>query len=322
MNEQADRPVLSVVVPVHNEAECCPEMIRRLSAVLDGTGCASEVIFVDDASTDATFEIIAAAARVDSRIRCIGFSRNMGHQAALACGLESSRGAAVVTMDGDLQHPPELLPEMLRLWREGFEVVNTVRRRDADVGLLKGAASRLFYRVFNSVSDVKLTPNSSDFRLLDRRCVEALLSMREYFRFYRGLVDYIGFRQTVIEFDCPRRFAGERRYTWRKSLKLASSGLFSFSTLALKAPFFLGLLVLAVVTAYGAVSAVLIATGVLKAMPGWASIVVILLLTFGVQLVFMGIIGLYLAKIFLEVKARPLYFVRRSAGFGDKPAGG
>ncbi len=315
---QPTRPLLTVVVPIHNEAACCPEMIRRLTAALAGVGPSWEVIFVDDASQDGSYELVAAAAGADPRIKCLSFSRNMGHQAALSCGLEFSNGEAVVMMDGDLQHPPELIPELVRLWREGFEVVNTARRSVEDVGFWKGAASRTFYRLFNRVSDVKITTNGSDFRLLDRRCVDALLSMREHFRFYRGMVDYIGFRQTVLEFDCPRRFAGERSYTWRKSLALASSGLFSFSTVALKVPFYLGLAVLAVVLLYGAVSVALIASGRFTAMPGWTSIIVILLLSFGVQLVFMGIMGQYLSKVYLEIKARPLYFIRRSVGFAPE----
>jgi glycosyltransferase involved in cell wall biosynthesis len=315
--QQTSRPTLSVVIPIHNEAECCPEMVRRLTPVLAALAVDYEIIFVDDASTDASYEIVAGLAGADTHIKCLSFSRNMGHQAALACGLESSCGDAVIMMDGDLQHPPELIPELVSKWREGFEVVNTARRSTEDVGFLKHIASRGFYRFFNSISDVKLTPDSSDFRLLDRRCVDALLSMRENLKFFRGMVDYIGFRQTVIPFDCPRRFAGSRSYSWRKSLKLASSGIFSFSTFALKLPFFLGLFVLVFVAFYGLISACLLLSGVMKASPGWTSIIVILLMTFGAHLVFMGIMGLYISKLYLEMKARPLFFIRRSVGFDN-----
>ncbi len=310
---------LSIIIPLLNEEACLPLLIQRLEAVMRKLGCGYELILVDDCSTDSSFEVIALAARGNPAIRALRLSRNKGHQAALACGLEVAQGDVVITMDADLQHPPELVPALLDLWQQGYDVVNTARRNSADAKLVKRLVSRAFYAVFNRISDVPLTPNSSDFRLLDRKCADALRSMGEYHKFYRGLIHDIGFRQTVLTFDCQPRAAGRTKYTFRKSLHLASSGIFSFSTLPLKVPFFLGLTILGGLSFLFAIAVFLYLTGRYQFVPGWTSLIAIMLLMFGVDLLFMGLFGLYLAKIFIEIKARPLYFIDRSIGF-EAPA--
>ncbi len=316
-----ERPLVSLVVPVHDEADCLPELIARIERVMAGTGADWELIFVDDGSRDGSFERIEEAARANPAIRGLAFSRNMGHQAALSCGLRAAAGDAVVTLDGDLQHPPEAIPEMLSLWRQGFQVVNTARRRSERVGLVKRGLARLFYLVHNLLSDVKLIPGGSDFRLLDRRSVDAINSLGEAAKFHRGLVHYIGFRQTVLPFDSPGRWAGRRKYTFRRSLRLAGDGIFSFSTLPLKVPFYLGLALMVPLGLYFLVSIALYLGGEIRFEPGWGSVVAILLATFGVQLLFIGVVGLYLARIFIEVKHRPEYFVWRSVNYPGGAAG-
>jgi glycosyltransferase involved in cell wall biosynthesis len=311
MHNPAKSPYcVSVVVPIHNEQECLPALARELSQVLDTLGCDFEIIFVDDASTDATPSLLAELCREGAVFKGVRFSRNFGHQAALSCGLSMARGDAVITMDGDFQHPPSLIPRMVELWYEqGYDVVNMVRRETQGSGWIDRHSSRWFYRLFNRIADIKLTPGSADFRLLDKRCVSALCSMGEYFKFLRGQVPYIGFRQTHEYFDCLPRRAGERSYTFKQSLRLASNGLLSFSTFGLKLPLLLGLGVLGLVGIYGLITAYLLASGKSHLIEGWLSIVALLCLSIGLQLTFMGMMGAYIGKIFIEVKGRPLYFV-------------
>jgi polyisoprenyl-phosphate glycosyltransferase len=323
-------PSISIVVPVYNEEECLPTLIERLTAVLSGITGDYEMIFVDGSSNDGSYRVLEEAATRHRSVRCVSLSRNSGHQAALTCGLELAKGDVVITMDADLQHPPELIPAMLSLWRQGYEVVNTAKQTSESLGIWKRFSAWCFYRVYNSISDVPVTPHGSDFRLLDRRCVDALNEMGEYFKFHRALVHYIGFRQTVLEFHCPVRFAGQAKFSFRKLLALAADGIFSFSTLPLKLPFYLGLFVLAILFLLFLIAFALVQTGRLHLPPGWGYLFCVMVLSFAVQLIFIGIMGLYIARIFLEVKRRPHHFVRRSIGFsqvweretnaGQKPA--
>jgi glycosyltransferase involved in cell wall biosynthesis len=311
-----DSTLVSIVVPVYNEEECLQELVRQINENLASTDFSHEIIFVDDASRDRTPDIIASLSLQDHRIKGIRLSKNSGHQAALACGLSAAQGDVVITMDGDLQHPPSLVPQMLRLWQdERFDIVNTLRNRTVGSGLIDRLGSSLFYKIFNRIADIQLVPGAADFRLLDRRAVDALNSMQEYFKFFRGQVPYIGFKQTTLHFDCPPRFAGSRSYTLRQSLQLASNGLMSFSTFGLKVPLIIGIFILFLVLLYGGFSAALIMTGRTHLIEGWLSLVVLMCLNLGLQLTFLGMIGLYIGKIFIEVKGRPLYFVDQTFGF-------
>ena len=318
-------PLLSVVVPVHNEQSCIEEFVRRIESVLSGlSGSGSseigdyEVMFVDDASVDRTYELIESAHQRNPRIKCVSLSRNAGHQAALVCGMRRVHGDVVVSMDGDLQHPPELIPELVSRVAAGWSVVNCVRKNSQKGIFGKNFCSRLFYALFNKVSPVKITPNASDFRIMDRRSVDALLSMPEASPFLRGMVPYIGFRQCDLEFECPPRFAGEASYTLKKSMKLAFDGLFSFSTWPLRLPFLAGLLMLVAVATYLASCALLALVGKAHMVPGWLSLIGIQLMLFAFQVLFTGIVGLYVGRIYQEVKRRPSYFVGRSLGERDE----
>lgn len=322
-NELSSRPqrslkgrLLSLVVPLYNEEACIEPLTREIDRHLQSINLRYEIVFIDDGSEDMTPFIIEALTHGRSDVRGVRLSRNAGHQGALACGLSHARGDIVIMMDGDLQHPPALVLKMLELWQQGYDVVNTVRLHGERSGWIDKVLSSTFYRVFNRIAEIKLIPGGADFRLLDRRCVDALNSMPEYLKFYRGQVPYIGFRQTALSFECSRRFGGKRSYSIRKSLRLASNGLFSFSTFGLKLPFFLGIGILVLVILYFAVSGMLVALGTSKLEHGWLSVIGLMFLNIGLQLTFLGMIGLYIGKIFLEVKGRPLYFIERT--FGDE----
>ena len=314
-------PAISIVLPVYNEEQCLPALLARLTAVLAGLTGDYELIFVDGASTDGSFPILERASAQHREVKCVSLSRNSGHQAALTCGLQLAQGEVVITMDADLQHPPELIPAMLALWEQGNDVVNTAKHAPPDASLWKRVSADWFYRLYNLISDVRVTAHSSDFRLLDRRCVDAINEMGEHFKFHRALVQYIGFRQTVLEFQCPPRFAGKAKFSFRRLLALAADGIFSFSTLPLKLPFYLGTLVLAIFFLLFLVAFGLVVTGHLDLPPGWGYLFTGIVLTFAVQLIFIGIVGLYIARIFHEVKRRPHHFVARSCGFAALATG-
>ena len=307
---------VSLVIPLYNEEECVGELIREIESVIAGVACAGyEILLVDDCSRDRTFETVSKLASDNTAIKCLGLSRNVGHQNALSCGLDAAAGDIVITLDGDLQHPPSLFPEMLRLWEGGADVVNTIRRNSGSSSLAEKTFSKWFYRIFNRVAEISLVPGSADFRLLDRQCVDALKEMGEHFKFFRGQVPYIGFNQVELPFECPPRFAGQRSYTLRQSLRLASNGIFSFSTFGLKLPFYFGALMLVLVLAYFCYVGFLHVTGQAEFKPGWLSLAALIFMSMGFQMFFLGMYGLYLGKIFLEVKARPTYFVKRRIGY-------
>lgn len=300
------KPVLSIVIPAYNEMECLDTVHDRLSEVLSKIGETYEILFVDDGSQDGTFEAIRRLSQKDARVRGLRFSRNFGHQAALSAGLENARGAAVVTMDADLQHPPELIPELLAKWREGFEVVYTVRNETRGAGVRKNLTSSLFYRLINALSPLRIVPGAADFRLLDRKAVDALNRMPEKTRFYRGMVPWIGFRQTEVRFDAPERFAGETKYSFRKMLRFAAHGILSQSAIPLRFATIFGAVVVLIGVLYGLYVVWTFFTQPAGYQAGWASIVLFMLLIGGTQIFFMGIIGEYLARVFEEVKNRPL----------------
>jgi dolichol-phosphate mannosyltransferase len=312
------KPDVSIVIPAFHEEKCVAELHRRLSNVLAGLNCRYEILFVDDGSRDQTFQELARIAEHDPTVRALRLSRNFGHQAALAAGLAHAAGRAVISMDADLQHPPELIPVLLDRWREGYEVVYTVRRETADAGTRKKITSSLFYRLINFVSPVRITPGAADFRLLDRKAVDALLGMRERTLFLRGLIPWIGFKQIEVPFDAPERFAGATKYGYRKMLAFAINGILSLSTMPLRMAALFGGGVVGIGLAYG-VYVVWTAITNPHALPGWASIILVLLLLGGAQIFFLGVIGEYLSRVFEEVKGRPLYIVAESIPREESP---
>jgi dolichol-phosphate mannosyltransferase len=297
--------LLSVVAPLYNEEETVAEFYRRTVAAV--APWPFELVLVNDGSNDSTAALLAEMAVADERVRVITLSRNFGHQAAITAGLDHARGDATVMIDADLQDPPELIGEMLEHWRAGSDVIYAVRRERAGETRMKVATARWFYRLFSRLSPVKLEPNSGDFRLLDRRALEALNLMRERSRFLRGMTTWVGFEQTAVEYERDPRFAGETKYTLRRMLRFSMDAISSFSNLPLQAAMVLGFIFSAV-----AFLAIPVAIGFRIAgefVPGIATLLLVVLLLGGIQLITVGIIGEYLGRVYDEVKRRPLYIV-------------
>lgn len=303
----AARPYISVVVPSFNEAPNIPLMAERLGAVLEGLGT-WEVIFCDDGSTDGSLELLRALHASDPRIRYCSFSRNFGHQNALRAGLERARGQAVASLDGDLQHPPELLPELLARLREGFDIVYTVRAPARGLSLFKRLSSRGFYGLMNALGDVRIEEGAADFRLLSRRAVEALLRLTEQGIFWRGAVPWVGFRQCAVRYEPAPRLHGTTKYSTRRMLRFALDGITSFSLKPLQLTTMAGLLSSGFAFLY-AVYALVMRLWSDRTVAGWTSILISVLFIGGIQLISLGILGEYLGKLFMEAKGRPHYIV-------------
>ena len=304
---------LSVVIPCYNEEEVLTELHRRLSAVLLNCGIPrTEVILVDDGSSDRTWQLMQELRARDGRIKIVRLSRNHGHQLALSCGLDQARGEVTLIIDADLQDPPELLSEMLGKWREGYDVVYGRRKSRAGETKMKRFLAYSFYRVIGNITGVEIPPDTGDFRLLDRKALDALLQLRERHRFVRGMVSWIGFQQTPVFYERPERFAGESKYPVRKSLKLAFDAITSFSYLPLRLASYLGVCISAVAFLYIIVVIGLKIAGI--NFPGYTSLMGSILLLGGVQLIVLGIIGEYVGRIFEQGQHRPLYLVERIEG--------
>jgi len=311
---RAGRRTLCVVSPCFNEAAGLREFCRALQRVLESQADLDHrIVLVDDGSTDGTLDVMNELA-ADPRIRVYSLSRNFGHQVALTAGCDVAEGDAVVLMDSDLQHPPETLPAMIARWRAGADVVSAVRLRTADASWFKRATARLFYGLLNSVSETRIEPGAADFVLLSGRAHAALLRLPERHRFLRGMVSWIGFRREFVEYVAPRRSAGKSNYTLRRMMRLASDALFSFSTAPVRLATRLGAAVLGCGLLYLAYIFYSIATRPDQIVPGWTSLVIVVLILSGVQIALIGLIGEYIARIFEEAKARPLYF------FEQRPA--
>ena len=311
-------PELSAVVPVYNEEGSLCELHRRVTNVLESMMVSYELILVDDGSRDRTSELISELAHSDSRVRGVHFSRNFGHQAALAAGLQHAQGQAVVVLDGDLQDPPELIPDLVKRWREGFQVVCAQRRQRSGEGWVKRGAAYLFYRCLRRITRFEIQADTGDFCLMDQAVVRLLNQMPERNRYVRGLRAWVGFRQTTVLFDRPPRFAGEPKYNFAGSLGLAVNGILALSKFPLRVATYFGLLVSLASFLLGIWYIIQRMTGNTSLIRGWASTVVIVLFLGGVQLLTIGIIGEYLSRIYDEVKQRPLFVIRDKVGFPDQ----
>ena len=304
-----EMPELSVVVPLYDERGGVAALHGRLSAVLGPLGIAYELVLVDDGSRDGTTERLDVLAASDPRVIVLQLSRNFGHQAAVSAGIDQARGQAVVVMDGDLQDPPEVIPDLLRRWREGQDVVYAVRRRRKE-GPLKRLGYHMFYRLLRAISDLDVPLDSGDFCLMDRRVVDALKALPERRRFVRGLRTFVGFRQVGLEYERDARQADQPKYTFRALLGLATDGLVSFSSYPLRLVTYLG--IAAAVLALGLIVWVLVDALYQHTAPrGWASTIGIVLFMGAAQLIGLGIIGEYIRLIFLEAKGRPTYIIAR-----------
>lgn len=300
----------SVVVPVFNEEEVLQETYRRLTGVMEELGAPYEIVFVDDGSKDQSPGILDELARCDPRVRVIHFSRNFGHQAAITAGMDYARGEAVIVIDADLQDPPEVIPEMVAKWQEGYEVVYGRRVKREGETFFKRFTASFFYRFLRFMTDIDIPLDTGDFRLLDRKVVEVMKLLREKNRFIRGLVAWAGFRQIALPYVRHRRFAGTTKYPLRKMLKLAWDGITAFSNKPLKVAAYLGLALSLFSFLY---LVVIVVTKLLgkSTVPGWASLAVMNLFFSGVILIILGIMGEYLGRIYDEAKNRPLYIVDR-----------
>jgi polyisoprenyl-phosphate glycosyltransferase len=312
------RDRLSVVVPVYNEQGNVRVLHQALTDQFQRLEVDYELIFVDDGSRDDSLRVLRELHAADpAHVKVVSLSRNFGHQNALTAGLEFATGDAVIAMDADLQHPPELIPEMIEKWRAGYQVVFTVRHDDEKVGWFKRRSSQAFYALINRITDTPIVPGAADFRLVDRQVVDTLNSMQERARFLRGLVSWVGFRQIGIPYRVGQRHAGQSKYSLGKMLKLALNGITNFSAVPLRLATYFGFLAAVVGVPYGlwAVYARLFTD---TAVPGWASLTTIVLFLGGVQLICLGIIGEYLGRLYDEVKHRPLYVPQELIGFDEQ----
>lgn len=312
--------LLSVVIPIYNESETLPELRRRTASMLDELPVDAEVILVDDGSSDGSSDVIRSIARDDDRFKLVQLSRNFGHQAAFFAGLCHAGGDAVVLMDGDLQDPPELIPDLLDDWREGYDVVYAVRRNRKE-SRLKRAAYAAYYRVLEKVAYIPIPTDTGDFSLVSRRVADLIREMPERNKFLRGLRSWVGFRQKRREYDRDARYAGEPKYTFRKLVKLALDGLVAYSYVPLRLFYVAG----AVVSA-----ASFLLAGVYffqrvftdQYIPqGFTTLAILILFIGGVQLLALGLVGEYLGRIYDEVKRRPEYVVQDTVGVDERPAG-
>lgn len=308
---------ISIVVPVYNEQENVAVFYQEVCKHMEVTGYPFELIFVDDGSTDQTTFILNKLIQQDTRVRALILARNFGHQVALTCGLDHARGDAVITMDGDMQHPPAMLPLLIKKWENGFEVVQTIREDTQGVSWFKGFTSKMFYKTINAMSNIDVAEGGSDFRLLDRKVVDTFKVFKEKARFIRGIISAMGYRQIQIKFVAPERFAGKSKFSLKKMLNFALDGITAYSKLPLRLAFYMGLFsgLLSLLLTVDVVYTKLFTT---EAVPGWATIAASVLLLGGLQLVGLGIIGEYIGRIFEEVKGRPLYWVRDELTTGVK----
>jgi glycosyltransferase involved in cell wall biosynthesis len=306
-------PEYSIVVPIFNEEETLPELTRRLAALFDRLDGPAEVIYVDDGSTDRSYELMREAREGDPRFKLIRFSRNFGHEMATTAGLDMASGAAAVMMDGDLQDPPEVVLELAARWREGYDIVYAVRSERPGETRLKKATSKTYGRMLGRMTEFEIPPDVGDFRLVDRRALEAFRAMREQNRFVRGMFSWVGYRQVGVPFQRDKRFAGETKYPFGKMLRLATDGIVSFSAYPLRLALKVGFVMAGLSFLLGIVFLVSKLAGFYH-VPGLASIAVFVAFLGGIQLLLIGIMGEYIARIHDEVKGRPLYLVSETHG--------
>lgn len=302
--------IISIVVPVFNEEENIEHFYYSICKVMEPLAYDFELVFVDDGSKDRSREILRSLEQQDQRVQSIFLAKNSGHQLALTCGLDHAEGDAVITMDGDMQHPPELLPVLIEKWEQGYEVVQTIRKATEGVSAMKRITSYYYYKVLNKLSNVHIQEGGSDFRLMDKVVVKAFRRYREHARFIRGMIGAMGFRQTQIEFVAPKRFAGVSKFSPKKMLKLAIDGVMAYSILPLRLGLYIGTLcgILSVLL----IIHVLVSKFILDdAVAGWATITACILFFGGMQLMVLGILGEYIGRVFEEVKNRPLYLIAR-----------
>lgn len=310
-----EKPRYSIVAPCYNEEGGLHELYRRITEVMDSLGEPWELVLINDGSRDRTGEIMRELRNADARVRIVDFARNFGHQIAVTAGLDHAQGDAVIIIDADLQDPPQVILDMIQQWKAGFEVVYAVRSHRKGESWFKEFTAKAFYRLIYRITDVNIPLDTGDFRLMDRKVVDAVGQLRERHRFIRGMTSWVGFRQTGVTYVREERFAGSTHYPFRKMFKFALDAITGFSYLPLQVATYLGFAIAAISTI--AAIAVIVARLFGGGAPflGQATTLVVVLFIGGVQLITLGIIGEYLGRIYDEVKARPLYVVRETIGF-------
>jgi glycosyltransferase involved in cell wall biosynthesis len=304
-------PSVAVVVPLYNEQAALPSFHPRLVAALQALPNAFQITYVDDGSSDETPRILQALAAQDPRVHVVHLSRNFGHQAALTAGLDHADGDVVITLDGDGQHPPELIPEMLRLYAAGYDIIQTQRLDSAATSAFKRWTAGWFYALLNRIGDTRVQPGAADFRLLSRAAADGLRQMREHHRFLRGMVAWMGYRTVILPYEPTERIAGTSKYSLRKMLRLALDATFSFSLAPLWIGLSVGLVFFLLACAEAAYVLSFWVRGQAGALaPGWSSLMFMLLIVGGVLTTLLGFIGIYVGYIFQEAKQRPIYLVR------------
>lgn len=298
---------VSIIIPCYNEESNINQLYKSLSEHINDFSY--ELLFIDDGSTDKTLDNIKTIASTNKQVKYISLSRNFGHQNALKAGYDSAKGDCVICMDADLQHPPELILEMINLWQKGYKIVTTKRNQDKSLGLFKRITSRVFYKIINFLSEVKIENGTADFRLLDKQVVQELKKINEKFLFYRGLIPWLGFSQIQLEYIAPPRFSGKTKYSFSKMLHFASDGITSFSVKPLKVSIYLGFLIAFAAFLY-ILYAIYISVFTDNAVAGWTSTIISVLFIGGIQLIMIGIVGNYLGKLFMENKKRPNYIIK------------
>lgn len=301
--------LISIVVPIFNEQDNIENFYEEICKHMKYLNYDFELIFVDDGSKDASALILDRLVQKDIRVRALFLARNFGHQIALTCGVDHADGDAVLTMDGDMQHPPGLIPTLVAKWEDGYEVVQTVRVNTEGISWAKAITSGLYYKLINLLSKVRIQEGGSDFRLMDKKVVLSFRRFRERARFIRGMIGAIGYKQINVEFIAPKRYAGTSKFSLNKMLHFALDGITAYSKLPLRFAFYIGLLcgLLSLILTMQVIYLKLFTT---EALPGWATLSASILLLGGLQLAGLGIIGEYIGRIFEEVKQRPLYWIR------------
>ncbi|HXW47164.1 MAG TPA: glycosyltransferase family 2 protein [Streptosporangiaceae bacterium] len=309
----------SIVVPVYNEEESFAALSARLREVMDQLDGPAEAVLVDDGSTDGSYRLMVEARDQDDRFKIVQLSRNFGHQLAITAGMDLASGQAVIVMDADLQDPPHVILDLAAKWQEGYEVVYAVRQhRDGETQFKKLSAS-MFYSLLHRLADIDQTMDVGDFRLVDRRALDAFLSMRERNRYVRGMFSWVGFRQAGVPYNRDSRHAGKSKYSLRKMVRLALNGIIGFSTVPLKLAMSIGFFLAFASVLYGLVAIALKLAGV-QIVPGYTSLLVAITFLSGIQLTVMGMVGQYVARVYDEARGRPLYLIRETRGFAGPAA--
>jgi len=306
--------MLSVIIPCYNEADNIIPIYDKLCKIL--YGYRYELLFIDDGSLDTTLKQLASLAEKDTHVKYISFSRNFGHQNALKAGYDFAQGDCILSMDADMQHPPELIPRMIEKWQAGYEVVYTLRDDSKNTTFLSRITSRIFYGILNLFSETEIVPGSADFRILDRKVADEVKKLQENDLFLRGLISWVGFRQTAITYIPNKRLSGKTKYSFSKRLRFAASGITAFSTQPLKISILIGFIFAFSAFIYG-LYAIYEAAFTNNTITGWTSLIVSILFIGGIQLIMIGILGEYLGKLFLENKKRPNYIIRET-NIGDE----